>query len=1037
MSPRILIVDDNPTNRRLAASVLALEGYQVDQAQDADHAQAYLASTVPDLILMDIALPGMDGLTLTRRIKSDARLRDIPVVALTAFAMKGDEQKARDAGCVGYLTKPIDTREFAHEVAGFLTAAPAGPILIVDDRAANVRLLRAQLEAEGERVIEAANGVEALEQLAVHRVRGVISDILMPRMDGYRLCMEVRKQQQLAHLPLVLYTSTYDSPADRSLAHAAGADAYISKPAPVASLLAALRDAAERERGPFVPVAELQDPVLKQYSESLIRKLEEKSAQLGEACEGLAQTEARLSGLVESAMDAIIALDEAQTIVIFNAAAERMFGCTREQAMHTSIDRFIPARFQQSHRVQVERFGDGNSTQTRRMGARAVLAQRADGTEFPVEASISRLGTSRGWLFTVFLRDITERSLAEEALAQSSKQLRRLNRVLSVLSGINNLIVRAADRDELLSQSCRIAVEDGAFPVAWVGLVDPADGRLHVAVGHGGDPAYFEQLAARLQDQDAAPDTPWLQALRRLLPVVINDVQAESAELQAALATTSRGVAALPVSIDGRAVGVLVIHAAEPGFFDAKEMELLDELTGDIAFALDHLGKVDRIRFLANYDPLTGLPNRSQFAEYLNRALKASNGGDTMLGVLLVDLERFRRVNQTRGRAIGDELLRQVGARLVAFNDSAARFGEDVFAIKLRTPHTATEVAHAYIDLADRCFGTPYTVAGKPLRIGCRAGIAVYPTDGDDADTLLHNAEAALRTARRSSEPFVFYAPELNARAAEALSLESKLRGAIDRSEFVLHYQPKVAIADRRITGLEALIRWRDPDQATLVPPDQFIPVLEESGLIGTVGQWALVQALTEQAQWASQGLLPPRMAVNVSPLQLRRLDFATGIAQLVIDRPSAELELEITESVIMDDVERNIVALTEVRRAGVTVSIDDFGTGYCSLSYVARLPATSLKIDRSFIVGMTSGPEGLAIVSSIIALAHALRLTVVAEGVETEEQARLLHLLGCDEAQGFLFYRPMPASEIGGLLHAQRPPENAQWVGHLNPPPG
>lgn len=1023
MNRRILIVDDNPTNRRLAASVLALEGYAVDQAQDAEHAQAYLASIVPDLILMDIALPGMDGLSLTRRIKSDPRLRDIPVVALTAFAMKGDEQKARDAGCVGYLTKPIDTREFAHQVAEFFIAAPMAPILIVDDRPANLRLLRAQLEAEGERVIEAANGVEALEQLAVHPVRGVISDILMPRMDGYRLCMEVRKHPQLAQLPLVLYTSTYDSPADRSLAHAAGADAYISKPAPVASLLAALRDAAERERGPFVPVAELQDPVLKQYSESLIRKLEEKSAQLGEACEGLAQTEARLSGLVESAMDAIVALDESQTIVIFNAAAERMFGCKREQAMGASIDQFIPARFQQTHKTHVEQFGDGSSRQGRRMGARAVWAQRLDGTEFPVEASISRLGTSNGWLFTVFLRDITERKRAEAALEQSEQQLRRLNRVLSVLSGINNLIVRASDRDELLSQSCRIAVEDGAFPLAWVGLVDPADARLHFVVGHGDDPAYFRQLAARLQDPDAARDTPWSHALRELLPVVINDVQAASVAQQAALATRSRGVAALPLSIDARAVGVLVIHAAEPGFFDSKEMDLLDELASDIAFALDHLGKADRIRFLANYDPLTGLPNRSQFTEYLNRAVKASDGDDTMLlVVLLLDLERFRRVNQTRGRAVGDELLRQVGARLGEFNDSAARFGDDVFALTLRTPRTAAEVARAYIDLAEHCFGTAYSVAGKPLRIGCRAGIAVYPSDGDDADGLLHNAEAALRRARASSEPFVFYAPELNARAAEALSLESKLRGAIDRSEFVLHYQPKVAIADRRITGLEALIRWRDPDQATLVPPDQFIPVLEESGLIGAVGQWALAQALADQAEWTAQGLPSPRVAVNVSPLQLRRLDFAAAIVQLVGGRPSAELELEITESVIMDDVERNIAALTEVRGVGVTVSIDDFGTGYCSLSYVAKLPVTSLKIDRSFVVGMTSGPEGLAIVSSIIALAHALRLTVVAEGVETEEQARLLRLLGCDEAQGFLFFRPVPASEIVGLLRRQPP---------------
>lgn len=1015
MNQRILIVDDNPTNLRLAASVLALEGHQVDQAQDAAQALTYLASTEPDLILMDVALPDMNGLVLTRRIKADVRWQHIPVVALTAFAMKGDVQRAHEAGCVGYLSKPIDTREFACQVAAFFAPQITAPLLIVDDHPANLRLLRAQLQAEGENVIEAANGVEALERLASQKVRGVISDILMPHMDGYRLCMEVRRHADFADLPFVLYTSTYDSPADRTLAHSAGADAYVSKPAPVAVLLDALREAGQRHREPIQPVAELQSPVLKQYNASLIRKLEEKSAQLGEACEDLEQTEARLSGLVESAMDAIIALDESQHIVLFNAAAERLFGCTREQALNVSIDRFIPARFQQAHRAHVDRFGDA-AEPARRMGARTVWAQHVDGSEIPVDATISQLRTARGLLFTVFLRDVTERLRAEEALARSENRLRRVNRVLSVLSGINSLIVRASDQNELLSRSCRIAVEDGAFPCAWIGLLDESNDELRVVAAHRDDVVDDVQRDSPALAVDADRRAPWRQAMDSLHPVVIDDLRAEP--LTPASIDGVRSLAALPLVIDDRAVGVLVIHAVEPGFFDHEEMELLSELAGDIAFALDHLHKADRIRFLANYDALTGLPNRSQFAEYLSRALKARSDGDAVLTVLLVDLERFRYVNQTRGRVVGDDLLRQVGVRLREFNDSAARFGEDVFALKLRGLHTAADVAHTCIELAQRCFGRPFVVGGKSLRIGCRAGIAVCPTDGNDADTLVHNAEAALRRARVMAEPFVFYAPELNARAADALTLESKLHNAIERSEFVLHYQPKVSFADRRITGVEALIRWHDPDQAQLVPPDRFIPILEESGLIGAVGHWALQQALAEQAEWGKQGLEVPRVAVNVSPLQLRKVDFASDVAALVVARNNA-LELEITESVIMEDVERNIVALGDIREAGVTVAIDDFGTGYCSLAYVARLPVTSLKIDRAFIEGMTFGAEGVAIVSSIIAMAHALHLTVVAEGVETDEQAQLLSALGCDEAQGFLFSRPVPAADIATLLRA------------------
>ena len=1021
MSARILIVDDNPTNLRLAASVLELDGHRVDQAADADQALAYLAGTVPDLILMDIALPGMDGLTLTRRIKAEPRLAQVPVVALTAFAMKGDDQKARDAGCIGYLTKPIDTREFGRQVAAFLQAAPRGTLLIVDDNPTNLRLLRAQLEAEGFAVVEAANGVEALEQLAAHAVQGGISDILMPRMDGYRLCLEVRRDPAFAALPFVLYTSTYNSPSDRALAESAGADAYIAKPAPVGALLAALGAAKGRPPLPHALGAELESPVLRQYSETLIRKLEEKSEQLGLAYEGLAQIEARLSGLVESALDAIIAIDQQQKIVLFNAAAEKLFGCRREQAMNRPLDQFIPARFQRAHHHQVEKFGEG-ADMGRRMGARMVWAQRFDGTEFPVDASISKLGTSHGWMYTVFLRDISERYQAEQALAKSEARLRRVNRVLSVLSGINMLIVRVTDREELLREACRIAVESGQFPRAWIGLIDPADGRLAFSTGCGADPEYYEELRQELSDQESPRYAAWMELVKAGRPLVINDLAQEPLILRSTQNSGARSLAALPLAREDGPAGVMVLYAAETGFFDSEEMDLLSELAGDVSYALEQLRKSDQIHYLATHDALTGLPNRSAFADRLGRALKDRNGSHAMMSVLVLDIERFRRVNETLGREAGDELLRQVARRLAAVDDSVARLSGDTFAMKLREPQSAAEVVHAVNDLAERCFGAPYGVSGQELRIGCRVGIAVHPVDGSDAETLLHNAEAALRRARGTSERLAFYAPELNARAAEALNLESRLRRAIERNEFVLHYQPKVDMADRRITGVEALIRWRSPDQAQLVPPGQFIPVLEECGLIGEVGDWALRQALADQADWWSRGLVAPRVAVNVSPLQLRRPDFAESVAALTAGSSVAELELEITESVIMEDVERNILALSTVRGGGITVAVDDFGTGYCSLAYIAKLPVNALKIDRSFIVGMTGGPEGLAIVSSIIALAHALRLKVVAEGVETEEQARLLHLLRCDEAQGYLFSRPVPAADIVALLMKPRP---------------
>lgn len=1021
MSSRILIVDDNPTNLRLAASVLRLEGHQVDQAGDADQALAWLAEHVPDLILMDIALPGMDGLTLTRRIKSEPRLQQVPVVALTAFAMKGDEEKARAAGCIGYLTKPIDTREFGRQVASFLLRPPdLQTLLIVDDHPVNLRLLRAQLETEGITAIAAENGVEALEQLDRTPVDGVISDILMPRMDGYRLCLEVRKRPQFATLPFVLYTSTYNSPADRALADAAGADAYISKPSPIGDLLAALRRARGRPRQLPLPSEELESPVLKQYSETLIRKLEEKSDQLSRAFEGLAQTEARLSGLVESALDAIVAVDERQRIVLFNGAAERMFGVARSQAVQQSIDQFIPERYRGAHRGQLRAFGAGQSS-GRTMGARMVWAQRADGTEFPVEASISRLATSCGMLFTVFLRDISERYAAEQALANSELRLRRVNRVLSVLSGINNLIVRTTNRDDLLRGACRIAVESGQFTKVWVGLVDGRDKRLRLDASHGCDAAFLAEVEVFLQQQDAAQHAPWAHALRSLQPVVLNQLGDEPAALQTALATGSRSLAALPLARDGDVAGVMVLHAAEPSFFDDEGMALLRELAGDISFALANLGRLEQLHFLANFDPLTGLPNRAQFSEQLGYQMAGIDRHGGLLAVVLLDLERFRHVNETLGRLAGDELLRQVGARLRAVNASASHFGGDSFALRLDEEHSAADVARALEEIAAECFGTPFRLHDVDLRVGIRMGISVHPGDGDDVESLLRNAEAAVRRARQSVEQRVFYAPELNARAAESLGLESRLRRAIERKEFLLHYQPKVDMVSRRLVGLEALIRWQDPERG-LVAPGQFVPMLEECGLIGVVGEWALDDALDQQRDWIGKGLQGQRMAVNVSPMQLRPAGFTDAIGTLIARHPGADLELEITETVIMDDVERNIAAITRLRSLGVGVAIDDFGTGYCSLAYIAKLPVNSLKIDRSFVLGMTESPEGLAIVSSIIALAHSLGLEVVAEGVETEEQAQLLRLLACDQAQGYLFSRPLPADQIADLLRRDEP---------------
>jgi EAL domain-containing protein (putative c-di-GMP-specific phosphodiesterase class I) len=304
----------------------------------------------------------------------------------------------------------------------------------------------------------------------------------------------------------------------------------------------------------------------------------------------------------------------------------------------------------------------------------------------------------------------------------------------------------------------------------------------------------------------------------------------------------------------------------------------------------------------------------------------------------------------------------------------------------------------------------PFRLNDAVFRIATKAGIALFPDDGADADTLFRNAEAALKKAKASGERYLFYTQKMTEAVAGKLTLENQLRQALDREEFVLHYQPKVNLLSGKLTSAEALIRWNDP-RTGLVPPGRFIPVLEETGLIYEVGRWALRKAIEEYLRWRAAGLPAVRIAVNVSPLQLRNRGFIAEIEQVIgIDaHAAAGLELEITESLIMEDVKHNIACLQAIRAMGVTIAIDDFGTGFSSLNYLSKLPVDTLKIDRSFVVDMTAAPEGLALVSTIINLAHSLRLKVVAEGVETEEQSRLLRVLNCDEMQGFLFSKPVP----------------------------
>ncbi|MDB6086777.1 MAG: hypothetical protein JWN43_4658, partial [Gammaproteobacteria bacterium] len=567
------------------------------------------------------------------------------------------------------------------------------------------------------------------------------------------------------------------------------------------------------------------------------------------------------------------------------------------------------------------------------------------------------------------------------------------------------------------SKSCWIAVEHGEFEMAWIGVVEPGDRKIVVTASAGVDGETLAAIDGIFSTSEGTLQARTLaaRAIREKTAVVSNDVRNDETLTLGKMHSQSgiRSIAVLPLIVADKAIGVFVLYTSKREFFEAEGLQLLRELAGNVAFAIDHIEKREQLDRFAYYDALTGLANRSLFLDRVTQYMRSATRDGHQLAVFMIDLERFKKFNDSVGRPAGDALLKQVAewmAQNVGDVNVLARVGADHFAAVLREVKYEADVARLLERTIEAFMNHPFSLNDVVYRIAAKVGIALFPDDGADADTLFKHAEAALKKAKVSGDRYLFYAPKMTDTVAGSLGLENRLRHALERDEFVLHYQPKVNLASGKLTGAEALIRWNDP-QSGLVAPARFIPILEETRLIHEVGRWALRKAIEDYQRWRKAGLPAVRIAVNVSPLQLRNRSFVAEIEEILSVAADAAtgLELEITESLIMEDVNHSIVSLRAIRALGIKIAIDDFGTGFSSLSYLSKLPVDTLKIDRSFIVDMLSGADGLTLVSVIINLAHALKLNVVAEGVETQDQLRQLQVLNCDEMQGYVYGKPVP----------------------------
>ena len=444
----------------------------------------------------------------------------------------------------------------------------------------------------------------------------------------------------------------------------------------------------------------------------------------------------------------------------------------------------------------------------------------------------------------------------------------------------------------------------------------------------------------------------------------------------------------------------------------------------------------EQIRRLAHYDPLTGLPNRLLFSKQLSRAIAQAGRSGQQLAVIFIDLDNFKRVNDTLGHRAGDELLRNASARLSGvlrahdtvarhadhIGNSIARLGGDEFTVLLNGLHRPDDAAAVAQRLVD-ALAQPVVMRGTEVLVGGSLGVAMYPNDGTDVDTLLMHADTAMYRAKASGRGgFQLYDPSMNARALDRLHLETPLRRALERREFVLHHQPRVDVLSGKIVGVEALIRWQHAERG-LVPPNDFIPMVEDSGLVILMGEWAIGEVCRQIAAWRDAGMAPVPVAVNLASTHLREVTLP-GLVRAALARhgvPAQLLGIEVTESNLLAEPEVSIAIAQQLCSLGVQLSIDDFGTGYSSLSYLKRLPIAALTIDRSVVRDLDTDPDDEAIVSAIIALAHSLKLRVAAEGVDTLSQLVFLQSRYCDEYQGFLNSRAVVPDEFEALLRRSR----------------
>lgn len=643
-------------------------------------------------------------------------------------------------------------------------------------------------------------------------------------------------------------------------------------------------------------------------------------------------------------------------------------------------------------------------------------------------AEVHRRAVKMGdrWVVVSIARDVTLRKRAEEAAL-------RLGRMYAALSATEEAILRTRTPSELFQRVCEAAVDGGKFLTTAVLMTRPDSQDLHVVAGSGHG---LETLRTTDISMDATqPSGRGLvgTACRTGKSRISNDYSADPSTAPWHALAKQIGIAsatAVPVQRAGKSIGTILFYSHEKFAFDEEIVALLERMSESMVYALDmfelEAEKVrsrDRIQYLATHDVLTDLPNRAMFQELLRQTVENGKRYDRKFAVLFIDLDRFKLINDSLGHEAGDTLLKEMSVRFrdcLRGSDVVARLGGDEFVVLLNEVSTARQVSATAKKLLAAAIKS-FNILGQEFRVTASIGIAFFPQDAGDEQTLMKSADMAMYLAKEEGKNnFQFYSGDVRTHSMERMTLETQLRSAIEKNELSLHYQPKMDSQSGRIKGVEALLRWQSKELGA-VSPLQLLPVAEETGLIIPIGRWVLQTACAQNVAWLREGLPPVCVSVNLSMRQFEDRDLLSDLASVLQSTGMAPelLELELTESMVMRDVDRAVTLLSAIKDMGVRLAIDDFGTGYCSLAQIKRFPIDTLKVDRSFIREISSESGDTEITAAVLAMGKTLSLTVVAEGVETPEQEQYLRDHHCDEMQGYRFSKPVVAEELAALLRS------------------